>query len=113
MDTKIREFIFGQPLKPSFSVHRERETWRIIILTGQNVETGNGSWKSFNRCDSQTGYESIYGCNQAELPVIPRRCRDLEGEDISVKDRFARSWEQRMRGELRPVSELWDGIDAE
>jgi hypothetical protein len=43
----------------------------------------------------------------------PRVQDDAADEGISVKERFKRSWEQSLRGELKPVSELWDGIDAE
>jgi len=31
----------------------------------------------------------------------------------SAEDSFRQGWEETMAGETRPVSELWDGIDAE
>ena len=30
-----------------------------------------------------------------------------------AEDGFRRGWKEAMTGETRPVSELWDGIDAE
>jgi hypothetical protein len=30
-----------------------------------------------------------------------------------VEDSFRQGWKETMTGETRPVSELWDGIDAE
>ena len=31
----------------------------------------------------------------------------------SAEDSFRQGWEEAMAGETRPVSELWEGIDAE
>ncbi len=31
----------------------------------------------------------------------------------SAEESFRQGWQEALRGETRPISELWDGIDAE
>jgi hypothetical protein len=52
---------------------------------------------------------------QEYLPNLLQIVR-LFRESVALKpaeDSFRQGWKEAMTGETRPVSELWDGVDAE
>lgn len=52
--------------------------------------------------------EAISNCGGNQTPALEE---DLEL--IPALESFRQGWEEMMRGETRPIEEVWDGIDAE